>query len=76
MNEEIIQDVKEQLAGALDYDQAAKGVLSQKKVLAYILKRTVPEFESASLDDIANIYIEEKCYQPLSAERTAFVAPL
>ena len=59
MNEEIIQDVKEQLAGALDYDQAAKGVLSQKKVLAYILKSTVPEFESASLDDIANIYIEE-----------------
>ena len=42
----------------MDYDQAAKGVLSQKKVLAYILKRTVPEFESASLDDIANIYIE------------------
>ena len=31
MNEEIMQDVKEQLAGALDYDQAAKGVLSQKK---------------------------------------------
>ena len=42
MNEEIIQDVQDQLAGALDYDQAAKGVLSQKKVLAYILKRTVP----------------------------------
>ena len=54
MDEEIMQDVKEQLAGALDYDQAAKGVLSQKMVLAYILKRTVPEFESASLDDIAN----------------------
>ena len=60
MNEDIMQDVKEQLAGALDYDKAAKGVLSQKKVLAYILKRTVPEFESASLDDIANIYIEGK----------------
>ena len=44
----------------LDYDKAAKGVLSQKMVLAYILKRTVPEFESASLDDIANIYIEGK----------------
>ena len=58
MDEEIMQDVKEQLVGALDYDQAAKGVLSQKMVLAYILKRTVPEFESASLDDIANIYIE------------------
>ena len=55
MNEEIMQDVKEQLAGALDYDQAAKGVLSQKKVLAYILKRTVPEFESASLDDISKV---------------------
>lgn len=60
MNEGIIQDVKDPLAGALDYDKAAKGVLSQKKVLAYILKQTVPEFESASLDDIANIYIEGK----------------
>ena len=58
MNEEIMQDVNDQLAGALDYDKAAKDVLSQQKVLAYILKRTVPEFESASLDDIANIYIE------------------
>ena len=56
MNEEIMQDVDEQLAGALAYDKAAKNVLSQKKVLAYILKRTVPEFESVSLDDIANIY--------------------
>lgn len=58
MNEEIKQDVDEQLAGALAYDEAAKGVLSQKKILAYILKRTVPEFESVSLDDIANVYIE------------------
>ena len=73
MNEEIMQDVKEQLAGALDYDQAAKGVLSQKKVLAYILKRTVPEFESASLDDIANIYIEgqpEVSTVPVSKDKT------
>ena len=31
MNEEIIQDVQDQLAGALDYDQAAKGVLSQNR---------------------------------------------
>ena len=73
MNEEIMQDVEEQLAGALDYDQAAKGVLSQKKVLAYILKRTVPEFESASLDDIANIYIEgtpEVSTVPVSKDKT------
>ena len=73
MNEEIMQDVKEQLAGALDYDKAAKGVLSQKMVLAYILKRTVPEFESASLDDIANIYIEgtpEVSTAPVSKDKT------
>lgn len=73
MNEEIIQDVQNQLAGALDYDKAAKGVLSQKKVLAYILKRTVPEFESASLDDIANIYIEgqpEVSTVPVSKDKT------
>ncbi|MES9635525.1 hypothetical protein [Megasphaera elsdenii] len=73
MDEEIMQDVKEQLVGALDYDQAAKGVLSQKMVLAYILKRTVPEFESASLDDIANIYIEgtpEVSTVPVSKDKT------
>ena len=52
MNEEVMLDVEEQLAGALAYDKAAKNVLSQKKVLAYILKRTVPEFESVGLDDI------------------------
>lgn len=73
MNEEIMQDVEEQLAGALAYDKAAKNVLSQKKVLAYILKRTVPEFESASLDDIANIYIEGKpevSTVPVSKDKT------
>lgn len=73
MNEEIMQDVEEQLAGALAYDKAAKNVLSQKKVLAYILKRTVPEFESVSLDDIANIYIEgtpEVSTIPVSKDKT------
>ena len=33
MNEGIIQDVKDQLAGALDYDKAAKGVLDRKSVV-------------------------------------------
>ena len=73
MNEEIMQDVDEQLAGALAYDKAAKNVLSQKKILAYILKRTVPEFESVSLDDIANIYIEgtpEVSTVPVSKNKT------
>lgn len=44
----------------LRYDKAAKGVLSEKKILAYILKRTIPEFASASLNDIADRYIEGK----------------
>ena len=44
----------------LQYDKAAKGVLSEKKILAYILKRTIPEFASASLNDIATRYIEGK----------------
>ena len=73
MNKEIMQDVEEQLTGALAYDKAAKNVLSQKKVLAYILKRTVPEFDSGSLDDIANIYIEgtpEVSTIPVSKDKT------
>ena len=58
MNEAIKQAVDEKLAGAMAYDKAAKGFLSKKRVLAYILKRTVPEFESVSLDDIVDFYIE------------------
>lgn len=40
------------------YDRHAKRILAHKKIMAYILKRTVPEFKDASLDDIADIYIE------------------
>lgn len=58
MNEAIKQAVDEKLTGAMAYDKAAKGFLSKKRVLAYILKRTVPEFESVSLDDIVDFYIE------------------
>lgn len=73
MDEVIKQDVDEQLAGALAYDKAAKGILSKKKVLAYILKRTVPEFESVSLDDISDFYIEgtpEISTVPVSKDKT------
>lgn len=42
------------------YDQAAKKVLSQKKILAFILKRTVKEFENESIQDIMTKYIEGK----------------
>ena len=40
------------------YDQAAKKVLSQKKILAFILKRMVEEFQYESVQDIMTKYIE------------------
>ena len=40
------------------YDQSAKRLLSEKSVMAYILKGVVPEFKDASLSDIAEKYIE------------------
>ena len=40
------------------YDLAAKNVLSERSVAAYILKGTVPEFKNVSIKDIAEKYIE------------------
>ena len=40
------------------YDQHAKRLLSQRSIMARLLKRTVPEFEEASITDIAEKYIE------------------
>ena len=40
------------------YDQHAKRLLSQRTIMARLLKRTVPEFQEASLSDIAEKYIE------------------
>ena len=40
------------------YDKAAKQILSQKKLLAWILKHTVKEFESFSIKEIAESCIE------------------
>ena len=40
------------------YDLAAKNILSEKPVAAYLLKGVVPEFKNASLKDIAEKYIE------------------
>ncbi|TYZ27328.1 nuclease [Selenomonas caprae] len=40
------------------YDLAAKRILSERAVAAYLLKGTVPEFKEASLGDIADKYIE------------------
>ena len=51
---ELNQVVDDALVGGdrLNYDKAAKEVLSEKRILAYILKRTIPEFASASLNDL------------------------
>lgn len=51
---------KDELLGYANpaYDQAAKRILANKKIMAYILKGTVSEFAAASIDDIANKYIE------------------
>ena len=40
------------------YDQHAKRLLSQRSIMARLLKRTVPEFEETSIPDIAEKYIE------------------
>lgn len=46
--------------GVPQYDQSAKNLLSDKSILAHILKSTVPEFKDVSIEDIANVYIEGK----------------
>lgn len=40
------------------YDQHAKHLLASRKLLAEIVKKVVPEFQDASIDDIAEKYIE------------------
>lgn len=55
------------------YDQSAKNILSDKSILAHILKSTVSEFKDASIEDIANVYIEgtpEVSRIPLNQDKT------
>lgn len=40
------------------YDEACKKLLSNEQILAWILKTTVKEFETCSIEDIAQKYIE------------------
>mgnify|MGYP000844380240 FL=1 len=40
------------------YDQHAKRLLSQRTIMARLLKRTVPEFKDVAIADIAEKYIE------------------
>lgn len=55
------------------YDQSAKNILSDKSILAHILKNTVSEFKDASIEDIANVYIEgtpEVSQIPVNQDKT------
>jgi len=59
------------------YDQSAKNILSDKSILAHILKSTVSEFKDASIEDIANVYIEgtpEVSRIPLNQDKTNAIA--
>lgn len=55
------------------YDAACKRVLSEKAILAHIMKECLEEFRDVPLDDIANKYIEgtpEIGETPVLADRT------
>ncbi len=41
-----------------DYDEACKRILSEKYILAWIMKSCIDEYSDSSIDDIANKYIE------------------
>ncbi len=57
MDEKKLEDVY--LAGGNpEYDASAKKLLSSKKILAWILKYCVPEFENCEIADIRDKYIE------------------
>ncbi len=60
------------------YDMAAKRFLSKRKMLAWILKRTVAEFADSSLYDIENKYIEgepQVSEAPVNPDKTNTVPP-
>ena len=46
--------------GSSSYDEAAKRLLSQKVILAYIMKECIPEYRDCTIDEIADRYIEGK----------------
>ena len=44
--------------GKTKYDQTMKELLSDRQVLAWILKRFVPEYQNCELEDIEKKYIQ------------------
>ena len=52
---QIVMDMEE---GKAKYDQTMKELLADSQVLAWILKRFVPEYKDCELEDIENKYIQ------------------
>ena len=46
--------------GKTKYDQTMKELLSDRQVLAWILKRFVPEYQNCELEDIEKKYIQSE----------------
>ena len=46
------------VANKARYDEACRKLLADKYILAWILKSSLAEYSSSSIDDIINLYIE------------------
>ncbi len=57
MDDKALEDIYLS-GGNAEYDASAKKLLSSKKILAWILKYCVPEFENCEISDIRDKYIE------------------
>lgn len=56
----MAQDINTSSGENIRYDMSCKRLLSQKRILAWILQGCVPEFKGCSITDIAELYIEDE----------------
>lgn len=58
----ITENMMDSLYGSdnTKYDQHAKHLLASRKLLAEIVKKVVPEFQDASIDDIAKNILKKR----------------
>lgn len=54
----VAQDINTSSSENIRYDMSCKRLLSQKRILAWILQGCVPEFKGCAITDIAELYIE------------------
>jgi len=54
----ILTEVIQRASGEKLLDKSCKLVLANKQILAHIMKECVPEYQNASIEDIAEFYIE------------------